>query len=153
MKRTVFQCAGNVLSFTFMGLAFLFPASEVVKTETGIGASLTFFPFLMIGFPIVYFIIYLILAKKYRWGKGDNSELAYSDEREKIIVAESTKVAYKVLIGGLIFVIPAIGGANFFSIFTGTGINIYMVAITLLTLLLNTAMISYCVKWYLEYKK
>jgi hypothetical protein len=136
-----------------MGLAFLFPVSDVVITENGIGGSLTIFPFLMIAVPIVYLIAYFILAKKYHWGKADNSELAYSDEREKIIVAQSTKVAYKVLIGGLIFVVAAIGGINFFSIFTSMGISIYMVAIALITLLLNIAMISYCVKWCMEYKK
>lgn len=153
MKKTVFQCVGNVLLFTFLGLAFLYPFSEVVQTELEFGGSVSIFPFLLIAYLIAYPVIYYILAKKYRWGKGADSELTYSDEREKIIVAESTKVAYKALIGGLIFIIPAIGGVKFFSLFTGMEISIYVTSIALLTALLNIATVLYCAKWCLEYKK
>ena len=153
MRKTIFQCVGNTMLFTLFGLAFLFPASDVTKSEMGFSASLTIFPFLLLAFFIAYPIMYHILAKKYQWGKKNNSELSYSDEREKIIVAESTKTAYTVLIGGVLFIIAVIGGINVFSLFTGMTISIYPISITLLTLLLNIAMISYCVKWCLEYKK
>jgi len=98
-------------------------------------------------------IIHHVIAKKYHWGKKYNSELAYSDEREKTIVAESMKIAYTVLVGGLIITIAVIGGAKFFSLSTGLGISTYSIAIALLTALLDIATISYCVKWCREYKK
>lgn len=119
----------------------------------GFGGSVSIFPLLLIAYLIAYPVIYYILAKKYRWGKGADSELTYSDEREKIIVAESTKVAYKLLIGGLIFIIQTIGGVKFFSLFTGMEISIYATSIALLTALLNTATVLYCIKWCREYKK
>ena len=98
-------------------------------------------------------IIHHVIAKKYHWGRKYSSELAYSDEREKTIVAESTKIAYMVLVGGLIVIISVIGGAKFFSLSTGLDISTYSIAIALLTALLDIATISYCVKWCREYKK
>jgi len=136
-----------------MGLAFMFPFSEVTQMEMGFQGSITIFPFLLIAYLIVYPIVHYILVKKYHWGKSANSELAYSDEREKIIVSESTKIAYRVLIGGLIITIAAIGGIKFFSLSTGMDISTYSTSIALLTVLLDIATISYCVKWCREYKK
>jgi hypothetical protein len=105
------------------------------------------------GALIVYPVTYHILAKRNKWGKKDNTELAYSDEREKIIVAESTKTAYKILTGGLIVIIAAIGGAELFSINTGIEISTYVISIALMTALLDAATISYCIKWCVQYKK
>jgi len=153
MRKTMIQCVGNVILFTLLGLAFIFPTSEVTKIEMGLSANLTIFPVLLVTYLIAYPVIYYIISKKYQWGKRDISELTYTDEREKIIVAESTKTAYKVLVGGLLIIIAVIGGVNFLSLFTGIATNLYSISITLLTLLLNIAMISYCVKWCLEYKK
>jgi len=153
MKKTVFQCFGNVLLFTLMGLAFMFPFSEVTQMEIGFQGTVTIFPILLIAYLIVYPIVHYILVKKYHWGKSANSELAYSDEREKIIVLESTKVAYKVLIGGLIITIAAIGGIEIISLSTSMDISTYSPSIALLTVLLDIATISYCVKWCREYKK
>jgi len=153
MKKTIIQCSGNVLLFTLMGLAFMFPFSEVTQMEMGFQGSVTIFPFLLIAYLIVYPIVHYILAKKYHWGKSADSELAYSDEREKIIVSESTKIAYKVLIGGLIITIAAIGGVKFFSLSTGMDISTYLSSIALSTALLDIATISYCAKWCWEYKK
>jgi len=147
MKKTIIQCSGNVLLFTLMGLAFMFPFSEVTQMEMGFQGSVTIFPFLLIAYLIVYPIVH------YHWGKSADSELAYSDEREKIIVSESTKIAYKVLIGGLIITIAAIGGVKFFSLSTGMDISTYVSSIALLTALLDIATISYCAKWCWEYKK
>lgn len=153
MKKTVILCVGNTLLFTLFGLAFLLPFSEISQMEFGFNGTVTIFPFLLIAYLIAYPIIWFILKKKYHWGKKDNSELAYSDEREKIIVAESTKTAYIVLIGGLILIIAAIGGVKFFSLSTGMNISSYTVSVALLTVLLDVATISYCVKWCLEYNK
>ena len=151
MKKTVFQCAGNVVLFTLIGLAFLFPFSEITQMEMGFQGNVTIFPFLLIAYLIAYPIIHYIFTKKYHWGKIDNSELTYSDEREKIIVAESTKIAYLMLVGGLIITIAVI--LKFFSLSTGMNISTYSVSIALLTVLLDIATISYCVKWCREYKK
>lgn len=153
MKKTVFQCIGNVFLFTLLGLAFLYPFSEIVQTEFMLGGSVSIFPILLIAYLVIYPAVYYILAKKYNWAKGSNTELAYSDEREKIIVAESTTVAYKALIGGLIFTIPAIGGVRLFSLFTGMEISVYAASVAMLTALLNIATILYCAKWCKEYKK
>jgi len=46
MKKTIIQCSGNVLLFTLMGLAFMFPFSEVTQMEMGFQGSVTIFPFL-----------------------------------------------------------------------------------------------------------
>ena len=153
MKRTVFQCIGNILLFTLLGLAFLFPFSEIIPMETGFQGSVSIFPFLLIAYLIAYPIIHYVTRKKCHWEKSADSELAYSDEREKIIVAESTKIAYQVLVSGLIFAIAAIGGVKLFSLSTGVDISIYLTSIALLTLLLDVTTISYCIKWCKEYKK
>ena len=153
MKKTVFQCTGNALLFTLLGLAFLFPFSEITQTEYGFSGTITILPFLLMAYLMAYPILFCVLAKKYGWGKRDNSELTYSDERERVIVAESTKTAYKVLIGGLIVTIAAIGCVRFFSLSTGMVISIYSTSIALVTALLVIATISYCVKWCSEYQK
>ena len=153
MKKIAFRCVGNTLLFTLVGLAFLFPFSEITQMEMGFQGNVSIFPFLLAAYFIAYPIIHYIFAKKNRWGEKDNSELAYSDEREKAIVAESTKIAYMVLVGGLIIAIVVIGGVKFFSMSTGMDISIYATSIALLTVLLDIATISYCVKWCLEYKK
>lgn len=95
----------------------------------------------------------IILARKYHWEKSANSELTYSDEREKVIALESTKIAYKLLTGGLIVTIAAIGGVKFFSLSTSMDISTYSTSVALLTVLLDIATILYFVKWYREYKK
>ena len=85
----------------------------------------------------------------------NDSDLTFSDEREKTIVAESTKTAYQVLVFSLIVSMAFLAGARAFSltIFENMGINIYSVGIALITLNLVFAMVSYCVKWCIEYKK
>jgi hypothetical protein len=155
MRRTVFLCVANALLFALVGLAFLYPVSELVQSQPPPGLEFrpTVFPLLLTVYLIIYPVTCFILAKKYRWGKHADSELTYADEREKTIVAESTKVAYKVLIGGLIVIIPIIGGVKFISLFSGMDVSIYSVSIALLTALLVIATISYCVKWCLEYKR
>ena len=153
MRRTIFLCVGNVLLFSFFGLAFLFPFSAFTPMEYGYGfqARLTIFPLLLVAYLIIYPLTCHILGKRYRWGKGAGSELSCEDEREDVIVAASTKVAYQSLIGGLLVLIPAIGGVRFFSLFTGIEISIYATAIALLTVLLIVATVLYCVTWCRSY--
>ena len=156
MKGTILRCASNVLLFTLFGLAFAFPTTGVAPLETpyltGIEANITIFPIFLLAF-LIFAIIYFVLTKKLPWGKHTHSELLYSDEREKIIVAESTKTAYKTLMIGLPVAIGVLFGLRFFSLFAGLAVNIYAASILLLTALLNIAMISYCVKWCREYRK
>ena len=56
-----------------------------------------------------------------------------------------TCIGNKVLIGGLIVTIAAIGGIKFFSLSTGMNISTYSTSIALLTVLLYIATIFYCV--------
>jgi len=157
MKRTITACVGNLILFTLSGLAFAFPASELTRMEAphfvGLEVNITIFPILFIAYLIAYPIIYYVFAKKLPWGKRTYSELLYSDEREKVIVAESTKVAYKALITGLFSAIAILFGIRYLSLLADVMINMYVVSILLLAALLNVAMISYCVKWCLEYRK
>ena len=164
MRKTIFLCVGNVLLFSLLGLAFLFPFSEFAQIghsafneftqiEYGLQFRLSVFPFLLIVYLIAYPVLSHILAKKYRWRKGAASELSYEDERENMIVAAAAKAAYQALIGGLLVLIAAIGGVRFFSLFSGVEISMYAVAIALLTALLNIATVVYCATWCREYRR
>jgi|GEM_PF-4137750 len=101
---------------------------------------------------ILYPIVLTVLGKKLRWGHKA-SELSFRDEREQLIVAQSTKTAYYTLIGGLITAICALGGLRFFSAFSGITISIYAAAIILMTALLDVAAAAFCLKWCWEYRK
>lgn len=153
MRKIIFNCVGNILLFTLLGLAFANPFSSISQTEYGFSANITVFPFLLGIYMIAYPIIYFIVKRKFEWSKDVNSEMAYSDERERVIVGEASKTAYQVLVGGLITIIAAIGGIRFFSLFTNQDISIYAASILLLTMLLVITTISYCIRWCLEYKK
>ena len=168
MRKTIFLCVGNILLFALFGLAFLFPFSEfthicsvhlypyfpeLTQIEYGLQLHLTIFPFLLLAYLIAYPVIYYILANRCGWRKGADSELSYADEREKVIVAASTKAAYQVLIGGLLFLIATIGGVRFFSLFTGMELSIYATTVALLTALLIVASVFYCVTWCREYQR
>lgn len=153
MNKMIFQCSGNAILFLLLGLAFLFPFSEIVQFEGGFGASVSIFPCLLLIYLVAFPVLYYVLAKKNRWKDKKGSELAYSDEREKAIVAEATRAAYLVLVGGLIMSIAAIGGVRLLSLATGVGISIYAVSVALLMALLVVATVTYCIKWCLEYRK
>lgn len=153
MKKIIFQCVSNTILFTLFGLAFLFPFSNISQTENGFSGSITVFPLLLGAYLLIYPVIYYVLAKMYKWNKKDNSELAFSDEREKVIMSEAAKTAYKVLIGGLIAIMASIGGLKFFSMSMNVDISIYLASIALLTILLVVATVTYCVIWCLEYRK
>lgn len=154
MKKILFQCVANVILFTLLGLTFLYPFADFKQSaNTGFEVTFTVFPVLLIVYLILYPIVYFVFQKLNRLDKKDNSELAFSDEREKIIVFEAAKVAYQVLIGGLLVSIATIGGIKVFSLFTQEDISIYFVSILLLTILLIVSMSSYCIKWCIEYQK
>ncbi|WP_349948188.1 hypothetical protein ABFV83_06960 [Lacrimispora sp. BS-2] len=154
MKKTIFISVGNIILFLLFGLTFLFPFSEIYQIETmGFRGTFTVYPILLVIYLIIYPVVYHITGKKLKWNKKDNSELSYSDEREKVIVSEAAKTSYKILIGGLIVIIAIIGGVRFFSLFTHEYISIYFVSVLLLTILLVVSTAFYCIKWCLEYRR
>ncbi len=154
MKKMIIKSTGNTILFLLFGLAFLFPFSEIQLIEdSGFSATVTIYPILFAIYMIIYPIVYYILWKKLKWNKKDVSELAFSDEREKVIVSEATKTSYIVLMGGSLISIAIIGGIKFFSLFTHEDISIYFISVLLLTMLLVISTFSYCIKWCLEYRK
>jgi len=154
MKKTVFLCIGNVLLFILMGLAFLYPVSDLkLLGEAGFTAKVTIFPILLLAYLFLYPAAGYIFMKVCKAERRDHSELACSDEREKVIVSEAAKTSYRVMTGGMIGCIAVIGGVRFFSIYTHHEISIYFVSVLLLTVLLTVSMVSYCVRWVLEYQK
>lgn len=154
MKKIVIKSVGNIILFSLFGLAFLFPFSEIgVIENVGFRTTISIYPIMLAAYLIIYPILYYILRKRLMWSKKDVSELAFSDEREKVIVAEATKTSYITLIGGLIVGIAIIGGVKLFSLFTHEDISIYFISILLMTILLVVSTVSYCIKWCLEYCK
>ena len=154
MKKTIIICVGNILLFLLFGLTFLLPFSEIHQTEgTGFSATFTIFPFILIAYLIICPIAFYALRRSLNWNKKDNSEFAFSDEREKVIVSEAATTTYKVLFGGVLASIGIIGGAKFFALFSHLEISIYFISILLLTILLVVSTVSYCIKWCLEYRK
>lgn len=154
MKKIIVKSIGNIILFLLFGLAFLFPFSEMQSNRNiGFSATLSIYSILLAVYLMIYPILHYVLWKRLKWSKANASELAFSDEREKVIVAEATKTSYTILIGGLIAAIAIIGGAKLFSLFTHKNISIYFISILLITLLLIISTISYCVKWCLEYRR
>lgn len=153
MKNVIYNCALNILLFTLLGLAFMFPFSDFKQTEGGIEGAITIFPILLIVYLLVYPIIRYVIRKASKKEKIDDSELVFADEREKIIVSEATKTVYKVLIGGILVAIAMLGGIRFFTLFAHIDVSIYSIGILLLTVLLDAATVSYCIKWCHEYQK
>lgn len=154
MRKTIFISAGNTMLFLLFGLTFLFPFSDIHQIEsTGFSGTITIYPILLIIYLIIYPIVYYILGKILKWGDKNNSELTFSDEREKVIVSEAAKTSYKVLMGGLIVILAIIGGVRFFSLFTHENISIYFTSVLLLTMLLVISTVLYCIKWCLGYRK
>jgi len=154
MRKIIIISAGNTMLFLLFGLTFLFPFSEVHQIEsTGFSGTITIYPILLIIYLIIYPVAYYVIGKILKWDEKDNSELTFSDEREKVIVSEAAKTSYKVLMGGLIVIIAIIGGVRFFSLFTHENISIYFTSVLLLTMLLVISTVLYCIKWCLEYRK
>lgn len=159
MMRTMTVCLGNLVLFILMGLAFLFPCSEYTLVESGFGITFkpTVFPLLLLAYLVVYPIVYAVLSRRFRWsgrfGRQLVSELSFSDERERAIVGEASKASYLVLVGGLIAIIPLLGGVKLMSDFSRAGIDMYAVAVAALTALLAIATVTYGVRWYCGYRK
>ncbi len=154
MKKIIIKSASNIILFLLFGLAFLFPFSKIQSFENaGFSATISIYPIMLAVYLIIYPVLNYVLWKRLKWSGTDASELAFSDEREKVIVAEATKISYIILIGGLIMSMAIIGGVKLFSLFTHEDINIYFISISLIAILLIVSTISYCVKWCLEYRK
>ena len=140
MKKTIILCTGNFILFVLFGLAFLYPARQVRQLHPGISAGVGPIPI-------------LLLAKKCHWGKNSGTELSALDEREQQVVAQATKAAYQVLIGGILAVIAAIGGLRFFALFTDMQLDLYRWAVALLCALLAVATVVYAAVWCKAYFK
>lgn len=153
MRKIIFLCLGNVVLFILFGLAFLFPFANVTQTNTRFSASITIFPVLLLVYLIAYPITYYALSRIYKWGKKENTELFFTDEREKVIVSEATKLSYIILVGGIIATVAILGGTKFFSMITNLEITSYFIAVIALIIVLVVSTISYCIKWCSEYRK
>lgn len=159
MMRTMTICLGNLVLFILMGLAFLFPFSEYSLVEGGFGIMFrpTVFPLLLLAYLVAYPILYAVLSRRFGWrghfGRQPVSELSFSDERERAIVGEASKASYLVLVGGLIVIIPLLGGVKLVSDFSRAGIDMYVIAVAALTVLLAVATVTYGARWYCDYRK
>lgn len=155
MKKVIYECVGNSILFVLAGMMFIHPFSDYQYDSNGFNVVIGIFPIIFIVYLIVFMVIRFFVFKDGRKSVYKNSELAFSDEREKIIVTESTKTAYQVLVLSLIISMAFLAGARVFSLtlLADMGIDVYSIGIALITLNLVLAMISYCVKWCVEYKK
>ncbi len=156
MKKIIFECAGNTIFFVLLGLMLLFPvsgsSSGTILDEGGFTATFSVTVMIFIGYTIIYGITRLVLSKKTAWLDKNNSELAFSDEREKSIRNNSAMLGYRVLMFGSIVSVCCIAAAQSFSVITGENISIYALSICLLILTLVITTIAYCIKWCLEYR-
>ena len=153
MKKTIILCTGNFILFLLIGLAFLYPAQQVQPLHPGVSAQVGLMPVLLLAYLLVFPVVYHLLAKKYHWGKNTGTELAAQDEREQQVVAQATKAAYQVLIGGILVVIAALGGLRFFALFTDMQLDLYHWAVALLCALLAAATVVYAAVWGKAYLK
>ena len=153
MKKTIILCTGNFILFLFIGLAFLYPAQQVQPLHPGVSAQVGLMPVLLLAYLLVFPVVYHLLAKKYHWGKNTGTELAAQDEREQQVVAQATKAAYQVLIGGILVVVAALGGLRFFALFTDMQLDLYQWAVALLCALLAVATVVYTAVWCKAYLK
>ena len=153
MKKTIILCTGNFILFLLIGLAFLYPAQQVQPLHPGVSAQVGLMPVLLLAYLLVFPVVYHLLAKKYHWGKNTGTELAAQDEREQQVVAQATKAAYQVLIGGILVVIAALGGLRFFALFTDMQLDFYRWAVALLCALLAVATAVYTAVWCKAYLK
>ena len=153
MKKTIILCTGNFILFVLFGLAFLYPAQQVRQLHPGISAGVGPIPILLLVYLIVFPVVYHLLAKKCHWGKNSGTELSALDEREQQVVAQATKAAYQVLIGGILVVVAALGGLRFFALFTDMQFDFYRWAVALLCALLAVATAVYAAVWCKAYLK
>jgi len=154
MKRVIFECIGNSILFVLAGMMLIHPFSEFQNTDEKFYFATGIFPLIFVLYLIVFGLVRLVVYKKSKKPFKD-SELSFSDEREKIIVAESTKLAYQVIITSLLVIMAVLAGIRFFSltILQNMGIDLYSVSIALITVTLVFAMLAYGIKWCVEYRK
>lgn len=155
MKKVIYECVGNSILFALMGLLLIHPFSEYSTSADGFSAVTGVFPLIFIVYLILFAGIRFFVFRDGKKSKYKNSELSFADEREKIIVAESTKTAYQVLVFALMVSMAILAGIRFFSLtlLENANISIYSIGIALITMNLILAMVSYCVKWCREYRK
>ncbi len=155
MKKVIFECTGNSILFILVGLMLIHPFSDYQNSVNEFYFKTGIFPAIFFFYLIIFIGMRFLIYKNGMKSLYKESELTFSDEREKIIVAESTKISYQVLVGGLLVTMTLLAGIRFFSLtfLQSMEINMYAASIGLVTLNLVFAMISYCVKWCVDYKK
>ncbi len=155
MKKVIFECIGNSILFILMGLLLIFPFSSFKADDSGFEVTLSIFPLIFFGYFILFLVIRFFILHDGKKSNFSVSELTFSDEREKIIVAESTKFSYQVMITGLIVSAAVLSGIQAFShIFSNNNfISSYSAGIALIVLNLVLGVLSYALKWCIEYQK
>ena len=154
MKKMLIKCFTNIVLFILFGLSFAFPFKQFeVISDYGLEVTFSIFPILLLGYIVLYLIIYSLLKTMKIIPESDTSELYYEDEREREIVAKATKNSYVTLMAGLIGMIAILSLSQIFSVVLSFNITIYQISILLITLLLVTSSITYYLTWIRQYKK
>lgn len=155
MKKVVYECVGNSILFILSAMMLINPFASFSNDANGFEVTFGIFPVVFIIYLVAFIIVRGFVFKDSKKPLFSDSELAYQDEREKIIVAEATKAAYKVLVFSLIVSMAILAAIRAFSltVLSSWNINLYAVSVALISIILVLAMISYCTKWCIEYKK
>lgn len=156
MKKVIYECVGNSILFILFGIMLIHPFSDYqIYPDGGFNVSTGITFSIFVYYLIAFAVIRIFVFKDGKKSAYKKSELSFADEREKCIVAESTKIAYQVLVFSLLASLGILALMKAFSwtLMQDFGIDIYSIGIALITLNLVLAMISYCIKWCVQYKK
>lgn len=84
MKKMLIKCFTNIVLFILFGLSFAFPFKQFeVISDYGLEVTFSIFPILLLGYIVLYLIIYSLLKTMKIIPESDTSELYYEDEQEK----------------------------------------------------------------------
>lgn len=155
MKKVIFECVGSSVIMALMGLMLLNPFSSFREFEYGFELSIGPVAAIFAVSAALFIILKFVFMRGESSSIFRQSELDYSDEREKTIVAESAKTAYIALMLCQIISAGVIALTKVFSLdfFRGINLDIYSVCVVLLTLNMIIGLMSYCVKYCVQYKK
>ncbi|RDB63102.1 hypothetical protein C1878_04310 [Gordonibacter sp. 28C] len=160
MRKVVFECVGNALLFSLMGLAFMFPFSryEGSVSASGFSFDVHLSPFMvaLLAFLALYAVVRHAFVKRngLRAHSTGNLELVADDERELQLSGRALKSAYRVLMTCLIVGLGVLAGAQFlFSAFLSDPVAVYRTAVGIIAATLVASSVSYCARWCLEFGK
>jgi len=97
VKKVIFDCIGNSVLFILAGLMLIRPFSDYRHTQDELFVVVGIMPFIFVAYLAAFIVIRFLIFKNEKRPENSalGSELAYADEREKIIAAESAKTAYQ----------------------------------------------------------